>query len=1508
MADIQQLIDGLDDFLIDGATLPDGGAGHRVNEPDSGTVENNIYGTGYLSLSWRSTGGGVLPKGTTVRYTAADPDSDSAEHEYVLPQAYVPTANGDGTWTYSPKFSTVGERLEKILFYINSMTSDGDDIRLYTFYFSGQASGIISALNACLPNSVVAGNVDTSQTIYVNFDGDSIKSAAQKVATALDAQITVNEMTVTIEKYAAVSNEVYDQLLILGGTRNMGKKTLEDSTYYAAITQRLMLPNEFPNSIFPSDKGQSATTKILIFDDIYPEMRLTIGQVNRRYCWMLDENGEKVVDHIDHWEKDGESVPEGTEGAVPVNVYKKYIKFYITLSLDDEQYTLDPKYIIAGKPLGILFQSGILMGREFDLAMFTSEENEHMDDDISGEGYTAHEGEFRIIMQADGSTLLPNESLYPSPGDVVTLTGVALDESYTNDARKRLLERAQEVAPMYLTENVTEAAYEESDVVDDFLLNATLPASQRRLLAAGRSGEATYVTTSVKTDLVTGRKTVATGTFQPQGLLSSMVQKVDGVSLSGGSATMGAVDAYTRNTAPMGIDQLKALLNVGGHLGMVTVNNRFDANETLIGRLQETFDEVKEQADKKFDIWFVEGTPSPLEGDASATPNFPASEWATDEEKDAHVQDVCYDITQSAGATGGRMWRWVKDEESDPAVWYWQEIDDGDTLASLEQIADLSADNILTPAEKLVIRRDWEGEYNEYLSLAAQAANASVDGGAYICAYFSLWSYLNDNSGHSEAETPGTYRWIGNAHELLTVTPSQERATEARNIIAASEDAAILQAVNLIDQGKYGEAAAKLVEYITAQTASFVPSAMLTSLSNTVINGAVYKELWNAYWEEKTALMTALSEKSIQKLDDMASDNVLTDIEKQEVRREYKRVVKEVSELNTRASEAGLSINDHMDAWYMYREAYSALYAYLDDLTTSGYTYADFLEDPAMLYDDTDTGITGTDFTRVWENYYKAASDLRSAIQSKGVKVFVTTSQSTPPNPTPPYKAGDLWVHTENGKSTLKICITPRVSGSYTASDWVEHNIYTDPRSILAALGDMVFGAKKESISSGNAVVTVDLTQGTPTISPVDAAVATEAAPLLTVLKAMLGGVTLTITCSTASPTGTAGQYSLWCKRVAFRIPDTNDVVTGGCQISMYNENCAWEFIQQTTSSILDNLGTAINAVVFGSSAEATEAGGLTVGQRFAKMFAAAQIWDSTANEGQGGYVNLAQALFGLNVELWYRLKNGTTLISETDYNALSEGQKANYEPVYVSSAGLSADKINFAGKTIVLGATDQLSFSGGIINFTAANQLNINASQLNWNGQVISSGTKDGQDVNYFKVESNGQMSLDCAFINNAAIREGSIENVTIRHASIESASLGDIRIGGYMFRGLHVINNISAENGDIVERDGAYYVDLNKTGLNIQLNLSTPLSQSGDSLTINLPTNTDVISGSTFDFENAECIIINTCNFSGAWSNQIKVNYAMGQRQLLQYESATFKCVNTGTEVSKTYQWIEI
>ena len=142
-----------------------------------------------------------------------------------------------------------------------------------------------------------------------------------------------------------------------------------------------------------------------------------------------------------------------------------------------------------------------------------------------------------------------------------------------------------------------------------------------------------------------------------------------------------------------------------------------DDIEDIIHSLIERLNDVQQQADKRFDIWF--GAYAPMPQKPGDTANYPASEWNTPALKQLHTQDLFTDTRKEAAtATAGRMWRYeaVADEEDPLTIWFlWREVTDRDTIAVKEQLTDVASDGIVSAGyEKSMLLVEWMKAVDSY--------------------------------------------------------------------------------------------------------------------------------------------------------------------------------------------------------------------------------------------------------------------------------------------------------------------------------------------------------------------------------------------------------------------------------------------------------------------------------------------------------------------------------------------------------------------------------------------------------------------------------------------------------------------------------------------------------------------------------------------------------------------------------------------------------------------------
>lgn len=700
---------------------------------ESARLNDNLDGTGGITISWNSAENNTIPVGTSVVYNNT---------KYTLLEPYAPQkASAIPHYRYEVTFQHPLARLARVPFYIKSTDSESNPIDLHTSTYTGYVQTIAQKLadffteygtldaefaatfGAWSTNFEQLSSALMTTLITVDFDGCSIRSAATRIADAVGCNVFFDWATKTIRFISGttIDGEYYNCFRVLGGTTNMAKKTV--SGLYAAVTQRLTLDSTWPGSMMYRDNNGSRPevllTRDLIFDDIFPKMELYIKSARPRYCYLTDENGDKIVDH---YELNGEVVASTTEGAVPV--YKQYCKWYVSLRYNDvgmTDYTHDTRIQIADKPLCLLFQpdytntqvSSPLAGREFEVVYFQNNTQEWEEDDVlpSETPFTAQAGEFRIVFGAEGETILPSlpaDGLVPQVGNKVTLTNVAVEaatapgnNTYKAIAQEELRLAALEVIALMDNDN---GQYQYQSV------------SEIPVIGTGKTVDGhTGVVTNVSADLDTGVADITIGSWSRKTLSGGVRDKIDSVSVSTSGQTEG--DRAVSKTA------FEALWHT------TKKSNKAQEIANILGT---RIDQIAQQADAQFNIIFGVGDP---------TVTHPESSWATDEEKDLHLQDIYYDMNTEAASTGGRGWRWKKEN----GVYLWDDITDKDTLLSLQKIADVAGDGVLSGgAEKTRVFIEWKNAADEFNKILTSANDYGVSTDALETAYWNLWQILND--------------------------------------------------------------------------------------------------------------------------------------------------------------------------------------------------------------------------------------------------------------------------------------------------------------------------------------------------------------------------------------------------------------------------------------------------------------------------------------------------------------------------------------------------------------------------------------------------------------------------------------------------------------------------------------------------------------------------------------------------------------------------------------------
>ncbi len=647
---------------------------------------------------------------------------------------------------------------------------------------------------------------------------------------------------------------------------------------------------------------------------------------------------------------------------------------------------------------------------------------------------------------------------------------------------------------------------------------------------------------------------------------------------------------------------------------------------------------------------------------------------------------------------------------------------------ALEKIGDMANDGKLDPSEKLTVKREFIAAWNEKdksegvidkcydANDSAIIATATIN--AYINAFVALGTYLNGGTNWS----------AGSSMQNDTY-----RATDA----------------NL---------------------PSWIQSGNMSTTNS--ITGSTWRTKWSDFYSARTAVLTALSEAAKDaadnaqtaadnaqaELDNMANDNILTDKEKIAVLREWNAVYKEFSLITTAAAKAHVSYTDYSQ--YFYR-----LGNYLIDKTSytyqrSGYNYSL----PTMLVSSGDSAISGSTFSTYWSDYYKEKSNLLGRISNQHVNIF------TGGNPTPPYKVGDYWIDNDGIEY---VCIYSREAGeSFGMSDWKDMRDMTekrDPRFALSALAEKAY--KYVSAYNSNSSVTLTWNGNAPsnynngdlwynganvyqrqsgsnywvTISDTGLAAAFRA---VDTCSETIGrdNVKLYGTLPSTNPR----DYDLCAKTISFYDSFSQETIQGNVEILMYNSAYGWEQLKEATRALIENLGNQIRAFVFGSNGGTVASSGLLTKSNISQLFA--QATDTNGKIITKAYLDVYTEDF----------------VDEDGVKTIISGVK------------IKADKIDFESGT-----------------------LKISAENINFVGKTVINGK--------FTVDSNGNVTMN---------------NMTANQATIKDSNLTNVNISGNIFTPYTIINSSNITNYATLTQDAysSYYlIDIDKAGLNIQIDIAT-------------------------------------------------------------------------------------
>lgn len=404
----------------------------------------------HIVLSWRDSEKYTLPVGAYITYKGVN---------YALLEPYSPEQKSDDEFEYTPNFQHPKMYLGKVPFRFPTTDTEGNSITLLEWPYSGDLDTLLTffcrtmesvlGLAANTFNYSILGEIDA--VVSTNFNSVDILSALSNVANVLkcewhidwdykilyfghielsrdEVNETVLEVGVNVGTPSVRSSKegFYNTYEPQGSTRNISKRAASGEYVQGDVRlalnetdypDKVIYTNESGTVIASLPQGVKKYVKPLIFDNIYPKLDLYVYDVRCRERYLLDEDGNKIVDHYD--------------GSTPV--YKRYAVWYMRLAYPTKadghvtawnNYAINPDTdIISGKNLGGAFQPNTYEGAEsfplagrgkaedggygFELHYHTTAEVIPANPTDGDTGVEIKAGDYEIVFQEQNDYILP---------------------------------------------------------------------------------------------------------------------------------------------------------------------------------------------------------------------------------------------------------------------------------------------------------------------------------------------------------------------------------------------------------------------------------------------------------------------------------------------------------------------------------------------------------------------------------------------------------------------------------------------------------------------------------------------------------------------------------------------------------------------------------------------------------------------------------------------------------------------------------------------------------------------------------------------------------------------------------------------------------------------------------------------------------------------------------------------------------------------------------------------
>lgn len=409
---------------------------------EDAVVHEELMTSDYVLLSWSSDERIEIPLGAYIEY---------GEERYSLLEPYFPERVDEAEWRYRPEFHARIDAWDKHPVCVYTYEDDGATVktREFDWSFLGSPADAVAMVLQAIHNETgeewkakLAESLPAS--IEIESQTSSIKSVLASIASQCEtewwADKSSNILHISKCEYGdsirlsvgenigtpsvTTNNEgYYTRFYPLGSTKNIVQEIATDTR--GVVNKRLTLdPAKYPggykdirghfeNDVYVSDLADGEVfSKTVIFDDIFPHSQLSISDVRARIKYSLDTDGNKIE----------------VGGA-----YKQYSIWYFKIA----DFEFDESMIIDNLNLSMVFKTGQLAGKTFELAYHAVSKTENLADDVTG--FTVDAGDFEILITEENNTVIPGMLyLIPEDGNEVVLTNITMPDEYISSAREDL--------------------------------------------------------------------------------------------------------------------------------------------------------------------------------------------------------------------------------------------------------------------------------------------------------------------------------------------------------------------------------------------------------------------------------------------------------------------------------------------------------------------------------------------------------------------------------------------------------------------------------------------------------------------------------------------------------------------------------------------------------------------------------------------------------------------------------------------------------------------------------------------------------------------------------------------------------------------------------------------------------------------------------------------------------------------------------------------------------------